>query len=252
MKNQKSFEAVKYPERKTIVNATMIVRQSTSLASAVILYFLFTFSAGLSRFGQLVSFARGEEACEASIGPGYEALSPAEAKISEFLQSNGSGGKFYVQGWRWHTMSLVREAGRLEKLALKLQKSDSDEELISLKKASDYVVGFNMKGLHKIERDLFFPWFREKIDSSMKNAETKKAFSTMMDQLESDRKAVAKLGVSVVSESKVHVRNSFSFFAYRHEFCFRASSPLLLPICLRQAALDWKLSELWPQSLKRS
>lgn len=129
----------------------------------------------------------------------------AEGVIHAFLSGNGQGGSsldhFHIHGWRWHTMSLVREVGRLKKLAGRaFSKGDSSSLGAPLEQAVDYVVGFNLKGLHKIEADLFFPWMRKKL-TSVESSNLSNAFATMMDQLESDRKMVAKLGESIVSWS---------------------------------------------------
>lgn len=120
----------------------------------------------------------------------------SEGLINDFLSDQDSSlDDFHIHGWRWHTMSLVREAGRLHKLA---QRANVEESIIPLEQATDYVIGFNLKGLHKIEADLFFPWMREKL-TSIQQPNLSSAFATVMDQLESDRKMVAKLGDSIVS-----------------------------------------------------
>jgi hypothetical protein len=120
----------------------------------------------------------------------------SEGMISRFLSGKKlSMENFHVHGWRWHTMSLVREAGRLRKLA---ERSSSNDECSPLKQAADYVVGFNLKGLHKIEADLFFPWMRQKL-TAIPQKDLAIAFGSVMDRLESDRKNVARLGVSIVS-----------------------------------------------------
>lgn len=131
---------------------------------------------------------------------GAEKLASAEQKIHQFL-STRSDGEFYIQGWRWHSMALAREAGLLQKLAQRVLDSgvDSDaDSLQSLQQAADYVVNFNMKGLHKIEGDLFFPWARNKV-SGIVGGETAKAFGLIMDALDKDRKEMDSLGNSVVS-----------------------------------------------------
>lgn len=189
---------------------TMKLRRGTRLASTLLVYFLVTVSGGLPhRWG----FVRGDDAagiacretatdtvCAAPRG-GVEQdkLAAAEERISRYLEeSKENGGKFHVQGWRWHTMSLVREAGRLQKLALRMQASCPVEDLPALRMAADYVVGFNMKGLHKIEKDLFFPWVRGKFNA-IGESDVVKAFSVVMDQLESDRKTIELMGTSLVS-----------------------------------------------------
>ena len=97
-------------------------------------------------------------------------------------------------------MSLAREASRLHLLAQSMQSSPSQEDssLSNLQKAADYVVGFNMKGLHKIESDLFFPWVR-KMTSKMADSGVAKAFGAVVEKLESDRQKIEDLGVSLVS-----------------------------------------------------
>jgi len=90
-------------------------------------------------------------------------------------------------------MSLVREVGRLHSLAERVGVDKSE----SLEDAVDYVIGFNLKGLHKIEADLFFPWMREKL-TAIQQRDLSDAFATVMDQLEGDRRMVAKLGNSIV------------------------------------------------------
>lgn len=113
----------------------------------------------------------------------------AGEEISRFLSSREDAGKFHVQGWRWHTMSLVREADRLHRFA-----RTSPEDVSTLTKAVDYVVGFNMKGLHKIEKDLFFPWARNKV----KDPSVAGAFGNLMDRLESERRAIQQIGANMV------------------------------------------------------
>jgi hypothetical protein len=150
-------------------------------------------------------------------GGQYGVDAPVDSVIRGFLASQDEGltdmGRFHVHGWRWHTLSLVRETKRLQKLAERFQiRFSLDEEDASttgstnnkdaphpLKQAADYVVGFNLKGLHKIEADCFFPWMREKISSLTDGNDVSKAFSTVMDQLEDNRKNVAQLGKSIVS-----------------------------------------------------
>jgi len=86
------------------------------------------------------------------------ALLSHQDEIQDFLAAKSKDTKsslledFHIQGWRWHTKSLARDAGRLHKLALKTD----IETAKTLKEASDYVVGFNMVGLHRIEGNLFF------------------------------------------------------------------------------------------------
>jgi hypothetical protein len=151
--------------------------------------------------------------------------SPAEGLIGQFLsKTNMLLEDFHIHGWRWHTMSLVREAERLEKMAQRYQDKLTETDL--LKQATDYVIGFNLKGLHKIEADLFFPWMREKL-TSINEKDLSLAFALVMDQLESDRKNLAQLGDSIVSLTTV--RNDilmFYLFSFRsHAYSFHTLCP---------------------------
>lgn len=108
--------------------------------------------------------------------------------------------KFFVQGWRWHTMSLIREARRLHQHAERLENENncsSNEGMTALHTVADYCVNFNMRGLHKIEKDLFFPWVRVKT-KAIDNAEISQAFDSVLDKLEQDRRSVESLGKSLV------------------------------------------------------
>lgn len=132
--------------------------------------------------------------------PLSSAAPPHEEEIREFLASKSKNTssslleQFHVQGWRWHTKSLARDAGRLRRLALKTNVKTVE----SLKDASDYVVGFNMMGLHKVESTLFFPWMREKLLGTFREkSELSTGFSSAMDTLETDRETVAQLGESI-------------------------------------------------------
>ena len=94
-------------------------------------------------------------------------------------------------------MSLVREAGRFSKMAVRFQDKPIEDRQ-PLQQAADYVIGFNLKGLHRIEAELFFPWMKEKL-TAIQERDVSQAFESVMYQLEDDRKTVAKLGDSIVS-----------------------------------------------------
>lgn len=138
----------------------------------------------------------------------FQEMDEERNRIDKFLTDNkneASLDNFYIHGWRWHTMSLVREVGRLRDLAGRSTPTmddrddgDRDNDAEALKKAADYVIGFNLRGLHKIEADLFFPWMREKL-TAIEKPELAGAFGSVMDELETDRKTVARLGDAIVS-----------------------------------------------------
>ena len=151
-------------------------------------------------------------------------LSKDEKLIQDYLKGQTpSLHDFHIQGWRWHTMSLVREAERLLALAKRFQRK-SVEERQPLVQATDYVIGFNLKGLHKIEADLFFPWMKKKLTEIKEPKQLSKSFEKVMNQLEADRKTVAKLGEYIVSE---YLWVFFSFLFFHLKFEPRFSNSLL-------------------------
>jgi hypothetical protein len=131
------------------------------------------------------------------------AAAGVETEIKRFLQSSISestrAGAFHVQGWRWHTMSLVREARRLHQLAhrLQMEPQESDNAAKALYTVADYCVNFNLRGLHRIEKELFFPWLRTKT-SSIPHPGAAREFGSILDELERDRQRIESLGVSLV------------------------------------------------------
>lgn len=131
---------------------------------------------------------------------GTETLSRAREPIVKFLSDTTPSVdvKFHVQGWRWHTMSLARESERLQKLAESCS-GDSKGQYDALAKAVNYVVGFNMKGLHKIERDLFFPWVKNKVNGA-NNPELASAVGAVMDQLELRRQEIEDIGHAMLAD----------------------------------------------------
>ena len=64
---------------------------------------------------------------------------------------------FKVHGYRWHSLSLLRDLRRLEALA-----SQEGVSQKSLEKAADYVAKFNQGTLVDIEETMFFPWIDER------------------------------------------------------------------------------------------
>jgi len=121
--------------------------------------------------------------------------------VQQYLQDPDQVRKFHIQGWRWHTMSVAREAERLQKLALRVEQDP--DSLESLRKAADYVVNFNLKALHRVEK-MFFPWIRKQVNESRDaDAEIKMTLRKVMDDLQQDQKSLATLGESIVSRETV-------------------------------------------------
>lgn len=133
--------------------------------------------------------------------------------------------RFHVQGWRWHTMSLVRDAHRLEKLALKLLSSyvdDSNEQIHAMDTAAEHVINFNMRGLHRIENEVFFPWLRTHLVKAATNNEctieprcdpnecfhqddisVEDALTKVLDKIDTDRNSLSMLGKAVREQARI-------------------------------------------------
>lgn len=132
----------------------------------------------------------------------------AEEIVEKYLAEDreaASKDRFHVQGWRWHTLSLVRDARRLENLAIRKLSAGAvgENETPGLEKAATHVVDFNMAGLHRIENDLFFPWMREKLCSDDAQDHVRNAFKEILDRFDEDRRHVAKLGQAVMEQAKI-------------------------------------------------
>jgi len=89
--------------------------------------------------------------------------------------------EFIVNGWRWHTMSVLRDLSRFRAVVGSLQSKFkekhkksldghlSENELLNVQlqqvnkviSCFDFVCGFNWKALIKVETKIFFPWLRE-------------------------------------------------------------------------------------------
>lgn len=122
----------------------------------------------------------------------HDEIFVAERIIQEFLSENLSQGRFRIQGWRWHTMSLLREAELLSRAALEFP-----TDLDSFLKATDYVINFNLKGLERIENEMFFPWMRD-ILLTIENVSVQGAFLSIFEHVLSDERIASDLGVSIV------------------------------------------------------
>jgi len=194
-------------------------------------------TASSSNFPSLPSsFPTATTAAAAALDTSIALPEMYEEEIRQYLQASSSSSssassldQFHIHGWRWHTKSLVRDAGRLHQLALRTM-SNSDGGVTNnnnnakrLKDASDYVIGFNLVGLHKIETTFFFPWMRDKLttittssssSSSTPNRsrqrELSSAFSYVMDKLENDRRTVDHLGIIISRNAHIVASSSNS------------------------------------------
>uniref|UniRef100_A0A6U2S798 RxLR effector candidate protein n=2 Tax=Leptocylindrus danicus TaxID=163516 RepID=A0A6U2S798_9STRA len=160
-----------------------------------------------------------------------ESAASPDALIERFLRDNRnhddtSGGhddnsttpkKFHVQGWRWHTLSLVRDAGRLQRLALRKISTttvptgsdavEDDSGDSDLDMAAEHVIDFNMKGLHAVEDELFFPWLRsilvDEKSGVVHAANVRNAFGAVLDSIETERLFVRKLASQVREQARI-------------------------------------------------
>ena len=143
------------------------------------------------------SCSRHSQSCDTSLLP--PDLSSSEVHILNFLKRHVSSNKtFHVQGWRWHTLSLARDLRRLGNLASRLmQDPTNNPEDKTLDKAVYHVIDFNMKALHRIENDLFFPWLREKL-TSVDDPTLAESFEVVLDDVIKKQQVVSQLSSDVV------------------------------------------------------
>lgn len=134
--------------------------------------------------------------------------------INQFLltTSESQNNDFFIQGWRWHCMALIRDAGRLKRLAEHLSNNKVDDSgLEALINAADYVVNFNMAGLYRVESRMFVKWLRKNlcnedadaIRDSSNAAATSTAFGSVIDKIEEQRIACEKLGKELYEKANV-------------------------------------------------
>ena len=84
---------------------------------------------------------------------------------------------FLINGWRWHTKSVLRDISRFISIIddtvlgmnLKSNKNSKKNDTMKLDKAQkeriqecfNFVMNFNWKALMRVEREIFFPWLQE-------------------------------------------------------------------------------------------
>lgn len=82
--------------------------------------------------------------------------------------------QFLINGWRWHTSSALRDLQRYTAVLEHVENgysshaentSNKSDGITNYKDRVDacykFVCGYNLKGLMKIESELFFPWLKE-------------------------------------------------------------------------------------------
>ena len=89
-----------------------------------------------------------------------------------------------INGWRWHTASVLRdlqrfslivkdtekeiEKGTSQSLSLSSSSSSLENKFEQINGCHKFVCDFNWKALMRVERELFFPWLSEILPVSAK------------------------------------------------------------------------------------
>jgi len=136
-----------------------------------------------------------------------------EQYITSLVQEGEvSSDDFHVHGWRWHSLSFVRDAKRLERLALQLLKLGDDtreEDCAMLDKAAEHVIDFNLAGLTNVENGVWFPWLRERLcgDKSTEIVhvaeEHRKQLGRIIDAVVEERDHINRLAHAVRDQAKM-------------------------------------------------
>jgi len=85
--------------------------------------------------------------------------------------------QFLINGWRWHTISALRDLQRYSAVIEKIEaqydmnilKNTRDDFKTRINLCYNYVCDYNLKALMKIETDLFFPWLQRLLPSQSKS-----------------------------------------------------------------------------------
>lgn len=78
--------------------------------------------------------------------------------------------KFVINGWRWHTMSAIRDLDRFSRVIEHLLSRDSTvnaAEAARLSGCHEFVFNFNIAGLHRVESELIAPFLRSNLPASV-------------------------------------------------------------------------------------
>jgi hypothetical protein len=88
---------------------------------------------------------------------------------------------FLINGWRWHTISVIRDLNRFSNIVsdvidnMNSPRKEEDSSSTSVEQdiarvllCHEFVCNFNYKGLNRVEITLFFPWLTELLPDSAK------------------------------------------------------------------------------------
>ena len=84
---------------------------------------------------------------------------------------------FMINGWRWHTASVIRDLTRFSKLvqvarenvtktAFSSDSAEARESFARIQGSYEFVCNFNWKALIRVESDIFFPWLTTLLPST--------------------------------------------------------------------------------------
>ena len=139
-----------------------------------------------------------------------------------------------MHGWRWHSLAFVRDAKRLERLALQLLQLGDDalcqDDGITLSRAAEHVIDFNLAGLTNVENDVWFPWLRERLLPACQNESSSSSSSTKITDMH--RKQLEQILDSVVTE-----RDHINRLAHAVREQARMSSTSSIDISKRREAI---------------
>ena len=115
--------------------------------------------------------------------------------------------RYVINGWRWHTQSVIRDLDRFVSIVDEAYRKSSkislsDQELIvgsQLFECYRFVCEFNWGGLRRVERDLFFPWFKKLLHPSNHHL-----FSDMLVSHDHIDKLCEEIGVRCASLSQAN------------------------------------------------
>ena len=126
-------------------------------------------------------------------------------------------------------MSLIRDSNRVQRLALHLSQRDIDDEVVydegidALEQAVDYLINFNMAGLHRVEEKMFVGWLRANLcDASLvgvyceNGKDVSNAFREVIDTVDKERIRSSKMGKELVRLLFVH----FEYFFDNELICY--------------------------------
>ncbi|KAL3795717.1 hypothetical protein ACHAW5_004487 [Stephanodiscus triporus] len=133
---------------------------------------------------------------------------------------------FHIQGWRWHSMSLIRDSRRLERLSRHLANitKDRDDEESSfgfeaLERAANYVINFNMAGLFRIQ-SVFLNFLRKHLcdeeslglfSEGENYAAEADAFRKLIDAIDKGRDRSEHVGRQLYDSANASSKSSESF-----------------------------------------